>query len=388
MFEPNEKSIEKDIKEPINFEFKLLLIHLLKDENTLNTVINSKDYKIIYEYASKFDNHPKIDDLTDAFLDNYQHFEYVSYLQDFATIKGVNADKIIEYIFKQPNIEEYTTELCKIANNTNCNIQPIEDYFINNNDTKNLVYILEVYEKRLEDNKENSSENKLSKEAEENLKGKIETLKNYILENGNYFSIKGLFKSYSYDFNKFDYLKGIDSLINLYSTSNTNEDDIIENHLIKHFFFDTYNMILDDCDITNEEKTILVDKMFNIFINTTKDDEDVYKLYNKSNLTYHKEVYIDELIKRKNIEILEDIFKKELLGDCNLSIIVKLYTSLKQLGETPNLKTYKVYLQTPTGIRSNRNKNVSSIIEYLENLTMEKPEPNQDEIDGQLTIDF
>ena len=385
MFEPNEKSIEKDIKEPINFEFKLLLIHLLKDENTLNTVINSKDYKIIYEYASKFDNHPKIDELTDAFLDNYQHFEYVSYFQAFATIKGVNADKMIEYIFKQPNKKKYTTELCEIANNTNCNIQPIEDYFLNNNDTENLVYILEVYEKRLEDNKENSSENKLSKEAEENLKGKIETLKNYILENGNYSSIKELFESYSYDFNKFDYLKGIDSLINLYSTSNI---DIEEKHLTKYFFFDTYNMILDDCDITNEEKTILVDKMFNIFINTTKDDEDVYKLYNKSNLTYHKEVYIDELIKRKNIEILEDIFKNELLGDGDLSIIVKLYTSLKQLGETPNLKVYKVYLQTPTGIRSNRNKNVSSIIEYLENLTMEKPEPNQDEIDGQLTIDF
>ena len=35
-----------------------------------------------------------------------------------------------------------------------------EDYFIKNNDTENLVYILEVYEKRLEDNKENSSENK------------------------------------------------------------------------------------------------------------------------------------------------------------------------------------------------------------------------------------
>ena len=384
MFEPNEKSIEKDIKGPINFEFKLLLTHLLKDENTLNTVINSKDYKIIYKYASKFDNHPKIDELTDAFLDNYQHFEYVSYFRDFATIKGVNADKMIEYIFKQPNIEEYTTELCKIANNTNCNIQPIEDYFMKNNDTENLVYILEVYEKRLEDNKENSSENKLSEEAEENLKGKIETLKNYILENGNYFSIKGLFESYSYDFNKFDYLKGIDTLINIYSTNNTNEDGI----LIKYFFFDKYNMILDDCDITNEEKNILVDKMFNIFINTTKDDEDVYKLYNKSKLTYHKEVYIDELIKRKNIEILENIFKNELLGDGNLSIIIKIYNSLTQLGETPNLKVYKVYLQTPTGIRANRNENVSSIIEYLENLAIEKLEPNQDEIDGQLTMDF
>ena len=110
----NPKIYEKDgEKNKDAFESNLpLLKHLLKHEDTTNIILESNNPYIIHNYTSKFENHPRIEELTDAFLSSITLKSYYEKLEkilcDFANIKGVNADKIANFIKDTDSLQYYT----------------------------------------------------------------------------------------------------------------------------------------------------------------------------------------------------------------------------------------------------------------------------------------